>query len=129
MRTYLACMECTVPMETVQEIQPQFKLFCNLLHYLIKNVDDDVICEWELNAFIAQAVTLSSFDIPALVNLKVEKVVRNAVHLATIFMKGVTTALAAVCACYKPMKMDDCTPWKYFDGKLFHSKYILAEKK
>nr|XP_002732264.2 PREDICTED: constitutive coactivator of peroxisome proliferator-activated receptor gamma-like [Saccoglossus kowalevskii] len=128
LKAYLSCMDCTVTMASIKEIPPCFWLLCTLLHYLIKHTGDEAISDWELNAFISQAVSMTTIDVAALVNLQIDVVIPRAIHLATIFLRGVTTALAVNGACYKPIRMQDGLPWQYFDGKLFHLKYIMAKR-
>lgn len=47
-------------------------------------------------------------------------VTSRGVQLASLFMKGVDMALLANDACGAPLPWLMCSPWLYFDGKLFH---------
>lgn len=47
-------------------------------------------------------------------------VTSRGVQLAALFMKGVDMALLANDACGAPLPWLMCSPWLYFDGKLFH---------
>ena len=48
------------------------------------------------------------------------------VQLASLFMSGVETALAANDVCGAPIPVPMCCPWLFFDGKLFHFKLLKA---
>ena len=41
-------------------------------------------------------------------------------------MKGVEEAILANDACGSPLPWELCCPWNFFDGKLFHSKWLQA---
>ena len=58
--------------------------------------------------------------------IKVNKVDVRGVYLATIFMRGVETAIFANDACGSPIPWDLVCPWNYFDGKLFQSKLNMT---
>ena len=50
----------------------------------------------------------------------------RAVQLASLFMRGVQAAIFANDACAVPIPWELVCPWNYFDGKLFHSKYLMV---
>lgn len=50
----------------------------------------------------------------------------RAVHLGSLFVRGLTYLIAANSACGFPFAMNELMPWKIFDGLLFHSKYQQA---
>ena len=47
-------------------------------------------------------------------------------QIAGIFMAGVEAAILANDACGSPVPWEFCCPWIFFDGKLFHSKWLQA---
>ena len=49
------------------------------------------------------------------------------VQLATILMHGIEMAVLANDVCGVPLPWQQCCPWLYFDGKLFHRKLLEAE--
>ncbi|XP_077999849.1 constitutive coactivator of peroxisome proliferator-activated receptor gamma-like isoform X1 [Glandiceps talaboti] len=126
LRTYLACMDCSISMTTMQQIPQEYIIPCTLINYFLKSLTKDVFGEVELNAFLAVFVTLPMYDVDRLISLEVATVKSKAIHLATVFMRGVTTVLTLNSACGKPVAMEHGLPWKYFDGKLFHAKYLIA---
>ena len=50
----------------------------------------------------------------------------RAMQLASIFMSGVEAAILANDACGSPVPWEFCCPWLFFDGKLFHSKWLQS---
>ena len=50
----------------------------------------------------------------------------RAMQLASIFMSGVEAAIIANDACGSPVPWEFCCPWLFFDGKLFHSKWLQS---
>lgn len=50
----------------------------------------------------------------------------RAMQLASIFMSGIETAVIANDACGSPVPWEFCCPWLFFDGKLFHSKWLQS---
>lgn len=50
----------------------------------------------------------------------------RAVHLGSLFVRGLTYLIAANSACGYPFAMNELMPWNNFDGLLFHSKYLLS---
>lgn len=50
----------------------------------------------------------------------------RAVHLGSLFVRGLSYLIAANSACGFPFAMNELMPWKIFDGLLFHSKYLQA---
>lgn len=51
----------------------------------------------------------------------------RAVHLGSLFVRGLTYLIAANSACGFPFAMNEIMPWKIFDGLLFHSKYLQTQ--
>ena len=58
--------------------------------------------------------------------IKLTRVELRAVQLAATFMRGVEAAEFANDACGSPVPWELVCPWNFFDGKLFHSKLLLA---
>ena len=48
------------------------------------------------------------------------------IQLASIFMSGIENAIIANDACGSPVPWEFCCPWNFFDGKLFHTKWLQA---
>ena len=58
--------------------------------------------------------------------LQLPSIMPRGVQLASLFMSGVETALAANDVCGAPIPVPMCCPWLFFDGKLFHFKLLKA---
>ena len=83
----------------------------------------------ELDAFLAQALSphlTTECNASNLREIKLKRVDARAVQLASIFMRGVQAAIFANDACAVPIPWELVCPWNYFDGKLFHSKYLMV---
>lgn len=50
----------------------------------------------------------------------------RAVQLGSLFVRGLSHLLGANTASGGPLPSDALMPWHSFDGRLFHSKYLLA---
>lgn len=50
----------------------------------------------------------------------------RAVQLGSLYVRGLSHLLGANCASGCPLPSSALMPWHSFDGRLFHSKYLLA---
>lgn len=50
----------------------------------------------------------------------------RAVQLGSLYVRGLSHLLGANCASGSPLPNAALMPWHSFDGRLFHSKYLLA---
>lgn len=50
----------------------------------------------------------------------------RAVQLGSLYVRGLSHLLGANCASGCPLPSAALMPWHSFDGRLFHSKYLLA---
>lgn len=66
------------------------------------------------------------FRIFRLFVLQLPNVLPRGIHLASLFMSGVETAVFANDVCGAPIPWNMCLPWQFFDGKLFHFKLLKA---
>lgn len=110
----------------VQGVTLATSLYC--LRYLTSH-GRLVLSPRELDAFLAQALSpqlTTECNASNLREIKLQRVDTRAVQLASIFMSGVQAAIFANDACAVPIPWELVCPWNYFDGKLFHSKYLLA---
>lgn len=58
--------------------------------------------------------------------LQLPNVLPRGIHLASLLMSGVETAVFANDVCGAPIPWNMCLPWNFFDGKLFHFKLLKA---
>ncbi|XP_027006093.1 constitutive coactivator of peroxisome proliferator-activated receptor gamma isoform X3 [Tachysurus fulvidraco] len=80
----------------------------------------------DIDAYLSQAVCIRYKSHTDLQHMKVPQVDPRAVHLGSLFVRGLTYLIAANSACGVPFAMNELMPWKMFDGLLFHSKYLQA---
>ncbi|XP_045626571.1 constitutive coactivator of peroxisome proliferator-activated receptor gamma isoform X2 [Ursus americanus] len=122
----LGCFDLSSSREELQAVENPFKALCCLLIYLFVQVD--TLCLEDLHAFIAQALCLQGKSTVQLVDLQLDYIDPRAVQLGSLLVRGLTTLVLVNSACGFPWRMSDFMPWNIFDGKLFHQKYLQAEK-
>ncbi|XP_061429665.1 constitutive coactivator of PPAR-gamma-like protein 1 isoform X2 [Lethenteron reissneri] len=122
---FLACLRCdgTPGLRNQASVPHYFLLLCCVLRYMLQwPGPGELLSRSELNAFLAQAVTLHHRSLAELRDLEVQQVSARGVALARLFMCGVEMALVANDACGRPVALACAAPWNYFDGKLFQRK-------
>ncbi|XP_069625382.1 constitutive coactivator of peroxisome proliferator-activated receptor gamma isoform X2 [Ranitomeya imitator] len=122
--TCMACFHVERWTEGLRSLDSQLAATCCLLIYLTVQVESLTLTDVE--AFLAQALCLPGTSAPQLCSLQLPYVDSRAVHLAFLFLRGLITLMACNSACGYPFNMLDLMPWKTFDGKLFHQKYLLC---
>uniref|UniRef100_M3Y6Y2 Constitutive coactivator of peroxisome proliferator-activated receptor gamma n=1 Tax=Mustela putorius furo TaxID=9669 RepID=M3Y6Y2_MUSPF len=122
----LGCFDLSSSREELQAVENPFKALCCLLIYLFVQVD--TLCLEDLHAFIAQALCLQGKSTVQLVDLQLDYIDPRAVQLGSLLVRGLTTLVLVNSACGFPWRTSDFMPWNVFDGKLFHQKYLQAEK-
>ncbi|XP_029450062.1 LOW QUALITY PROTEIN: constitutive coactivator of peroxisome proliferator-activated receptor gamma [Rhinatrema bivittatum] len=123
--TYLACFHIENSME-FQALEDPIAAVCCLLIYLLLQVDS--LSLEDLDAFVAQTLCLQGKSADQLKQLQLSHVDSRAVHLGFLFVRGIITSMGVNSACGFPFHMDNLMPWKVFDGKLFHQKYLQAHR-
>lgn len=124
--TLLACFDLFSAREELQAVEGPFQALCCLLIYLFVQVD--TLCLEDLHAFIAQALCLPGKSTAQLEDLELDYIDARAVQLGALLVRGLTTLVLVNGACGSPWMVSDLMPWNVFDGKLFHQKYLQAEK-
>ncbi|XP_017320252.1 constitutive coactivator of peroxisome proliferator-activated receptor gamma isoform X1 [Ictalurus punctatus] len=81
----------------------------------------------DIDAYLSQAVCIRYKSYTDLQRTRVPQVDPRAVHLGSLFVRGLTYLIAANSACGFPFAMNEIMPWKIFDGLLFHSKYLQTQ--
>ncbi|XP_078085603.1 constitutive coactivator of peroxisome proliferator-activated receptor gamma isoform X2 [Mustelus asterias] len=123
--TFLACFGLQDFVEELLPLElPTAAAVCCLLIYVTLQVS--TICQEDLDAYLAQAVCIRDKSANYLAQIQVPCVDSRAVHLAFLFVRGLSVLVSANSACGFPFKMVDLMPWKAFDGKLFHTKYLQS---
>ncbi|XP_045433039.1 constitutive coactivator of peroxisome proliferator-activated receptor gamma isoform X3 [Pipistrellus kuhlii] len=126
MEVLLACFDLSSSSEELQAVESPFQALCCLLTYLFVQVD--TLSLEDLHAFIAQALCLPGKSAGQLADLQLDHVDPRAVQLGSLLVRGLTMLLLVNSACGSPWSTSDLMPWNLFDGKLFHEKYLQAQK-
>ncbi|XP_034043381.1 constitutive coactivator of peroxisome proliferator-activated receptor gamma isoform X2 [Thalassophryne amazonica] len=80
----------------------------------------------DMDAYLSQAVCLRLKSHQELQDIKLPFLSSRAVQLGSLYVRGLSHLLGANCASGCPLPSDALMPWHSFDGRLFHSKYLLA---
>lgn len=80
----------------------------------------------DLDAYLSQAVCLRLKSPQELQQIKLPSLCSRAVQLGSLYVRGLCHLLGANCASGRPLPSAALMPWHSFDGRLFHSKYLLA---
>merc|ERR1719334_271269 len=116
-------------MSNVAMVPQRVMILCCVLRYLIQQ-EKTILTKQDIDAFLAQALstqlTLEHVNSQNLANIKLTQIDARCVQLAAIFMSGVENAIIANDACGSPVPWEFCCPWNFFDGKLFHSKWLQS---
>eukprot|EP00794_Sanderia_malayensis_P006008 gene6008-6706_t len=131
MKAFLTCMKSdTTNIPNTTMVPQNLLLLCCVLRYLIQQEDSKpIIRRYDIDAFLAQALSphmTTESNSMNLANIKLNQIDVSAMQLASIFMSGIETAIMANDACGSPVPWEFCCPWLFFDGKLFHSKWLQA---
>ncbi|CAG0892589.1 unnamed protein product, partial [Cyprideis torosa] len=88
-----------------------------------------VLHDWEVNAFLAQAVSplAKGKQNLSVHSLKLDRVDARPIHVASLFLRGVSTVLFLLGVCNYPVALKDNLPHSFFDGKLFHYYYMRSK--
>ncbi|KAL8620412.1 hypothetical protein ACOMHN_055493 [Nucella lapillus] len=125
LRAFLTIMHSDSNLVLNTQYVPQHLLMmvC-VLRYMMQY--GQVLQRQELDAFLAMAVSALLHDEQTMQDLKLPTILGRGVQLASLFMSGVETALLANDVCGAPIPAAVCSPWLFFDGKLFHHKLLRA---
>jgi hypothetical protein len=85
------------------------------------------IKDWEFNAIISQSVSHQEKSATFLSQLKIPTLNSRAIHISGLLMKGISYLQFLNDICGQPFQLIDTIPSYYFDGKLFHNRYLLAK--
>ncbi|KAM3624756.1 uncharacterized protein V6R79_001068 [Siganus canaliculatus] len=80
----------------------------------------------DVDAYLSQAVCLRLKSPEELQQIKLPLLCSRAVQLGSLYVRGLSHLLGANSASGCPLPNAALMPWHSFDGRLFHSKYLLA---
>ena len=126
LKTFLKCFKADSPMMcNVSYVQPHHIIPCAILRYLLSQ-QVGILLPHEFDALIAQAVSPVLQNPDYLADMELVTINARGIHLSSIFMRGVDHAMFVNDICGQPVHNDHCSPWLYFDGKLFQTKLQMA---
>lgn len=99
-------------------------IMCCVLRYMISDERCHILRRHELDAFLSQSVSLLLEDVQTMQDMKLPMLTTRGIQLGNLFMAGVESACFANDACGAPIPWAMCSPWLFFDGKLFHYKLL-----
>ena len=123
--TFVKCAKVTFNTNLARQLPPQYLGLCCILNYwwhspLIH------LAQWELHAFLAQAVSQYAADVASLKRVLVTVVNTRAINLALQLARGAEALLQI--ASVTNLDPDPFLLHNYFDGKLFSFYYYLSDK-
>ncbi|XP_053721499.1 constitutive coactivator of peroxisome proliferator-activated receptor gamma isoform X1 [Synchiropus splendidus] len=80
----------------------------------------------DVDAYLCQAVCLRLKSSQELQQIELPVLSSRAVQLGCLYVRGLGHLLGANCASGSPLVCEAFMPWQSFDGRLFHSKYLLS---
>ncbi|CAF3215367.1 unnamed protein product [Rotaria socialis] len=143
MKTFLQSLYyCDLP--TMYSMSLDYLIFLCILRYIYMEFfryssTSGILQTYELMAFISQAVLITELQPKPLMNLQSTNFLNQYDHiqiinyetrpiqLAHLFMRGFETILFANEVCGAPVHPKYCCPSHFFNGKLFHQKYLQAQ--
>ncbi|XP_065673474.1 constitutive coactivator of PPAR-gamma-like protein 1 homolog isoform X3 [Hydra vulgaris] len=129
LKAFLSCMRSdTVNMSNTSMVPQRLIILCCVLRYLVQQ-EKVVLTKHDIDAFLAQSLSSHltiDHNVQHLATIRLNVIDARCIQLAAIFMKGVEDAVLANDACGSPLPWELCCPWNFFDGKLFHSKWLQA---
>ncbi|XP_074523322.1 constitutive coactivator of peroxisome proliferator-activated receptor gamma isoform X2 [Halichoeres trimaculatus] len=95
-----------------------------LITYIVLQVN--TLSQEDVDAYLSQAVCLRLKSTQELQHIKLPVLCSRAVQLGALYVRGLGNLLGANCASGCALPSAALMPWQSFDGRLFHSKYLLA---
>uniref|UniRef100_A0A8C7Y2S8 Family with sequence similarity 120 member B n=1 Tax=Oryzias sinensis TaxID=183150 RepID=A0A8C7Y2S8_9TELE len=122
--TFFLIFDCSEYTELYGAIENSLLAALCLVTYIVQQVES--LSEEDVDAYLSQALCLKLYSPQQLQNIELPALSSRAVQLGSLFVRGLSHLLGANTASGGPLRSDDLMPWHSFDGRLFHSKYLLA---
>jgi hypothetical protein len=106
-RTFCTCLTPKHNVDHWRSLPAKYLILVAVLHYLTKGKSKPVLHDWEVNAFLAQAVSPIALNFQTLHVLKLERVDARPIHMATMFMRGVSNVLFLLGVCNYPIPLQE----------------------
>lgn len=126
MRAFLSCMRCDTPSMLDQSLVPHHALImCCVLRYLVQ-FPTPLLRRYEIDALLATCVSPLLHNPYLIQEMECPMLTQRGLLIASLFMRGVETAMLANDVCGEPVPIMFTAPWHYFDGRLFQLKLQIA---
>ncbi|KAK2854175.1 hypothetical protein Q5P01_006836 [Channa striata] len=122
--SFLSIFDCQEFSELYGAIEDSLLAALCLVTYIVIQVQ--TLSLEDADSYLSQAVCLRVKSIRELQHVKLPFLSSRAVQLGSLYVRGVGHLLGANCASGYPLPSAALMPWHSFDGRLFHSKYLLA---
>ncbi|XP_042342244.1 constitutive coactivator of peroxisome proliferator-activated receptor gamma isoform X2 [Plectropomus leopardus] len=124
MTSFLSIFDCQEFSELHGAIEDSLLAAVCLVTYIVLQVQ--TLSQEDSDAYLSQAVCLRLKSAEELQRIKLPFLSSRAVQLGSLYVRGLGHLLGANCASGCPLPSAALMPWHSFDGRLFHSKYLLA---
>ncbi|XP_012736463.2 constitutive coactivator of peroxisome proliferator-activated receptor gamma [Fundulus heteroclitus] len=121
---FLAVFDCLDYSDLHGEIGDSLLAALCLVTYVVLQVQ--TLSEEDVDAYLSQAVCLRLKSPLELQRIELPLLSSRAVQLGSLYVRGLSHLLGANNASGCPLPSAALMPWHSFDGRLFHSKYLLA---
>ncbi|XP_078139466.1 constitutive coactivator of peroxisome proliferator-activated receptor gamma [Centroberyx gerrardi] len=122
--SFLSVFDCQDFSELYGAVEDSLLAALCLVTYIVLQVQE--LSLEDVDAYLSQAVCLRLKSLQELQYIKLPHLSSRAVQLGSLYVRGLSHLLGANCASGCPLPSDTLMPWHGFDGRLFHSKYLLA---
>ncbi|XP_026234848.1 constitutive coactivator of peroxisome proliferator-activated receptor gamma [Anabas testudineus] len=122
--SFLSVFDCQELSELYGAVDDSLLAALCLVTYLVLQVQ--TLSQEDVDAYLSQAVCLRLKSTQELQQIKLPFLSSRAVQLGSLYVRGLSHLLGANCASGCPLPSTALVPWHSFDGRLFHSKYLLA---
>ncbi|XP_069030174.1 constitutive coactivator of peroxisome proliferator-activated receptor gamma isoform X2 [Embiotoca jacksoni] len=121
---FLSIFECLKLSELHGVIDDSLLAALCLVTYIVLQVQ--TLSQEDVDAYLSQAVCLRLKSPEELQQIELPLLSSRAVQLGSLYVRGLSHLLGANTASGCPLPSAALMPWHSFDGRLFHSKYLLA---
>ncbi|KAF3686312.1 Constitutive coactivator of peroxisome proliferator-activated receptor gamma [Channa argus] len=122
--SFLSIFDCQEFSELYGAVEDSLLAALCLVTYIVLQVQ--TLSLEDVDSYLSQAVCLRLKSLRELQHIELPFVSSRAVQLGSLYVRGLSHLLGANCASGCPLPSAALMPWHSFDGRLFHSKYLLA---
>ncbi|KAK5935131.1 hypothetical protein CgunFtcFv8_020517 [Champsocephalus gunnari] len=124
LKSFLSMFDCQELSELYGAVEDSLLAALCLVTYIALQIQ--TLSQEDCDAYLSQAVCLRLKSQKELQHIKLPFLCSRAVQLGSLYVRGLAHLLGANCASGGPLPGATLMPWSSFDGRLFHSKYLLA---